>query len=90
MTAAVTAICGTYFEFPLIGFEGMAFISSVAVVLALGAATMSLTLTIFLFIRHRSPRPTSPAIVASPCDRAGPGIPVDDVTLNSPLARHPQ
>ena len=65
MTAAVTAICVTYFEFPPVGFEGVIFISSVAVVLALGAGTMSLTLAVYLFIRRRSPRPMSPTIVAS-------------------------
>jgi hypothetical protein len=65
MTAAVIAICVTYFEFPPVGFEAMIFISSVAVVLALGAGTMSLTLAIYLFIRGRPPRPTIPTIVSS-------------------------
>jgi hypothetical protein len=65
MTAAVTAICVTYFEFPPVGFEGMIFISSVAVVLALGAGTMSLTLAIYLVIRRKSRQLMSPTIVAS-------------------------
>ena len=65
MTAAVTAICVTYFEFPPVGFESVIFISSVAVVLALGAGTMALTLAVYLFIRRGSPRPMSPTIVAS-------------------------
>ena len=64
MTAAVTAICVTFFEFPPVGFEGMIFISSVAVVLALGAGMLSLTLASYLFIRRRSPRPTSATIVS--------------------------
>jgi hypothetical protein len=65
MMAAVTAICVTYFEFPPVGFEGMVFISSVAVVLALGAGTMSLTLAIYLVIRRKPSPPMSPTIVAS-------------------------
>ena len=88
MAATVTAICVTYFEFPRVGFEGLVFISSVVVVLALGAGTMSLT--IYLFIHRRSPRPTSPTIVASPAIVLALAIRVDDVTSNSPLARYPQ
>jgi len=65
MTAAVTAICVTYFKFPPVGFEGMIFISSVAVVLALGAGTMSLILAIYLVIRRKSSQSMSPTIVAS-------------------------
>jgi len=65
MTAAVIAICVTYFEFPPVGFEGMVFISSVAVVVALGAGTLSLILTVYLLIRRRPRRSLSPPIVAS-------------------------
>jgi hypothetical protein len=90
MTAAVTAICVTYFEFPPVGFEGMVFISSVTVVLALGAGAMSLTLTIFFVHSPQISTTHEPGNSRFPCDRAGPGIRVDDVTLNSPLARHPQ
>jgi hypothetical protein len=64
MTSAVTAISVTYFEFPPIGYGGMVFISSVAVVLTIGAALLSLILVVSLLIRRKSPRPINPAVVS--------------------------
>lgn len=54
----------TYFEFPPIGFEGMIFISSVAVVLAIGSAVLSLALAAIMFAKGRSPKPVNATVTS--------------------------
>ena len=62
--SAILAFSVTYFGFPPIGFEGVIFISSVAVVLAIGSAVLSLILAIILFSKGRSPKPTHATAVS--------------------------
>ncbi len=64
MTSAVIAVSVTYFEFPPIGYAGMVFVSSVAVVLTIGAALLSLVLAGVLFARRKHPRPVHPAALS--------------------------
>ena len=64
MTSVITAISVTYFEFPPIGYGGMVFISSVAVVMTIGAALLSLILVGSLLIRRKSPPPIKPVVVS--------------------------
>jgi len=64
MTSAVIAISVTHFKFPPVGYEGMVFMSSVAVVLAIGAALLSLVLVGSLLIRRKLPHPVNPAVVS--------------------------
>lgn len=54
----------TYFGFPPIGFEGMIFISSVAVVLALGSGILSLILAAIIFLKGSAPKPENPMVIS--------------------------
>ena len=58
------AISVTYFEFPPIGYEGMVFVSSVAVVLTIGSGILSLTLATILFVKKASPKPVTATVVS--------------------------
>ena len=62
--SAILAFCVTYFGFPPVGFEGVIFISSVAVVLAIGAAVLSLVLALILFAKGSSPKPTTATVIS--------------------------
>jgi len=58
MTSAIAAVSVTHLGFPPIDYEPMVVVSSVAVVLAIGAATLSLILVGALWLRRIKPRPT--------------------------------
>lgn len=58
MASAITAVSVTHLGFPPVGYESMVVVSSVAVVLAIGAATLSLILAGALWLRRIKPRPT--------------------------------
>jgi len=47
------------------GYEGIVFVSSVAVVLALLAGAMSLTLAAYLLLRHKPPKPLNAILVSA-------------------------
>lgn len=64
MISAIIAVCVTYFGFPPIGYAGMVFISSVAVVLAIGAGGLSLLLAGTLILRRQGPRPVQSIAVS--------------------------
>ncbi len=64
LISAMLAVSVTYFEFPPIGYEGMVFVSSVAVVLTIGAGVLSLALALFLFIRKSSPKPVNATFIS--------------------------
>lgn len=57
LISATLAVCVTYFSIPPMGYEGMIFLSSVAVVLALGSGLLSLALAAFVFVRKKPPKP---------------------------------
>lgn len=65
LVAATLAICVTYYQFPPIGYEGMIFVSSVAVVLALGAGLISLGLAAILLLLRKSPKPYNAMLIAT-------------------------
>jgi hypothetical protein len=65
LTSIVIALCVAYFGYPPIGFGGIFFISSVGVVLAIGAGLISLALAALLLIRRRKPKPTNPIIISA-------------------------
>ena len=54
--SATLAVSITYYEIPPIGYEGRIFVSSVAVVLAIGSALLSLSLAAIHSARGRSPK----------------------------------
>lgn len=64
LISALLAISVTYFEFPPIGYEGMVFVSSVAVVLTIGSGVLSLVLATILFIKKTSPKPVNATVVS--------------------------
>lgn len=64
LISAILAISVTYFEFPPIGYEGMVFVSSVAVVLTIGSGILSLALATILFIMKASPKPVNATVVS--------------------------
>lgn len=64
LISVMLAISVTYFEFPPVGFEGMVFVSSVAVVLTIGAGVLSLALATFIFIRKGSPKPVNATFIS--------------------------
>jgi len=51
-----------YYEVPPIGYAGIVFISSVAAALSIMAATLSLVIAAFLYVRRKPPRPLAPAL----------------------------
>ena len=63
--AAALAICVTYYGILPIGYEGMVFVSSVAVVMALGAGVISLGLAAMLLILRKPPKPYNAMLIAS-------------------------
>ena len=64
MISAATAVSVTYLQFPPIGYEGIVFVSSVAVVLTIGAAGLSLILATTLFIRRKRPKPLTATMLS--------------------------
>jgi len=64
LISAMLAISVTYFEFPPIGYEGMVFVSSVAVVLTIGSGILSLALATILFVKKISPKPVNATVVS--------------------------
>ena len=64
LISAILAFAVTYFGFPPIGFEGMIFISSVAVVLAIGSGVLSLALATIIYLKGSSPKPINPAAIS--------------------------
>ena len=64
LISALLAISVTYIEFPSIGYEGMVFVSSVAVVLTIGSGVLSLALATILFIKKTSPKPVNATVVS--------------------------
>lgn len=54
----------TYFEFPPIGYEGMVFVSSVAVVLTIGAGVLASALVAILFVKRASPKPLNATVIS--------------------------
>ena len=58
------AFASTHYQYPPIGYEGVIFISSVAVMLAVGSAMLSLALSGLLLIRRQPPRPWNAITVA--------------------------
>ena len=57
LISATLAVCVSYFSIPPIGYEGRIFLSSVAVVLAIGAGLLSLALAAIIFARKKRPKP---------------------------------
>ena len=47
------------------GYEGIVFVSSVAVALALLAGAMSLTLAAYLLLRHKPPKPLNSVLISA-------------------------
>lgn len=64
LVSVALAFCITYYAYPPIGYEGIIFISSVAVVLALGAGLLALVLAGLLLVRRQPPRPWNAIVVA--------------------------
>ncbi len=64
LTSATLAVCVTYFSFPPMGYEGMIFLSSVAVVLALGSGLLSLALAAIILVTKKPPKPLKPAAIS--------------------------
>ena len=64
LISAMLAVSVTYFEFPPIGYEGMVFVSSVAVVLTIGSGVLSLVLAAILFVKRASPKPVNATVVS--------------------------
>ena len=62
--SATLAVSITYYEIPPIGYEGMIFVSSVAVVLAIGSALLSLSLAAIHTARRRSPKPVIATVLS--------------------------
>lgn len=58
------AVLGTYFSIPSLGYEGTIFVSSVAVVLAIGAGSLSLILAAIIFARKMSPKPVNTTAIS--------------------------
>lgn len=54
----------TYYEFPPIGYDGIIFVSSVAVMLAIGSALLSLSLAAIHAARGKSPKPVTAAVLS--------------------------
>lgn len=57
LTSSALANWLSYYWIPALGYEGTIFISSVAVVLAIGAGSLSLILAAILFFRKKPPKP---------------------------------
>jgi hypothetical protein len=53
-----------YFQFPPMGKEGIFFMSSVAVVLALLSGALSLTLAAYLLLLGKSPKPLNAMLIS--------------------------
>lgn len=64
LISATLAVSVTYFGFPPIGFEGMIFLSSVAVVLVIGSAVLSLALAAIIALKGSSPKPLVPTAIS--------------------------
>ena len=64
LISAILAVSVTYFGFPPIGFEGMIFLSSVAVVLVIGSAILSLVLAAIIALKGDSPKPLVPTAIS--------------------------
>ena len=64
MTSAIIAVCVTYYQFPPIGYAGVVFVSSVAIVLTIGAAGLSLLLATVLFVRRKQPKPLNATVMS--------------------------
>ena len=64
LVSVVLAFGIAYYDYPPIGIEGRIFISSVAVVLALGAGLLTLVLAGLLLVRRQRPRPWNAVVVA--------------------------
>lgn len=63
--SVLLAFACTHYQYPPVGYEGVIFISSVAVMLALGAALLSLVLAGLLLFRRQPPKPWDAMVVAS-------------------------
>ena len=57
LTSSTLAVCLTYYSIPSLGYEGTIFVSSVAVVLAIGSGLLSLILATIILARRRPPKP---------------------------------
>lgn len=64
LISATLAVSVTYFSFPPIGYEGMIFLSSVAVVLTIGSGLLSLALVAIIFVRKKPPKPVSTTAIS--------------------------
>lgn len=64
MFAAIVGVCVYYYQVPPMGFEGIVFVSSVAVVLALLAGGLSLALAGYLLLRRKPPKPLNAVMVS--------------------------
>ena len=64
IVSATLAVCMTYYEFPPIGYDGIIFVSSVAVMLAIGSALLSLPLAAIHAARGKSPKPVTAAVLS--------------------------
>ncbi len=64
LISAMLAVSVTYSEFPRSGYEGMVFVSSVAVVLTIGSGILSLALAAILFVKRASPKPVNATVVS--------------------------
>lgn len=64
ITSATIAVAVAYYSYPPIGYEGVIFVSSVAVVLAILSALLSLTLVAYIFLTKKAPKPINTTAIA--------------------------
>lgn len=57
LTSSTLAVCLNYYWIPSLGYEGTVFVSSVAVVLAIGSGLLSLILAAIILARKQPPKP---------------------------------
>ena len=65
LVAVALAFCITYYEYPPIGYAGIVFVSSVAVVLAIGAGLLAIALAVLILLRRLPAKPWNPIAFAS-------------------------
>ena len=58
------AFASTHYQYPPIGYEGVIFISSVCVMLGIGAAVLALALAGSRLMRRQLPKPWNTIVVA--------------------------
>lgn len=64
LISVLFAVSVTYFEFLPISYQGMVFVSSVAVVLTIGSGILSLALATILLVKRASPKPANAAVIS--------------------------